>query len=444
MSMSRHGSRRSLLRALPATLSLGAAGALAACGVGRGEPATSLRIDRPITVTLLLNGNLTGTGTEIMRRLYETEFRSTNPNVTIDFQASGSSGAEHVTKLLALTAAGTSPDGFYLSNSGDAPALVSKGVVRALDDLIRGDAGFKREDWFDVQLNAWQFDRKQRGLPWQGGPLITYYNRELLTEAGVPAPTEASWTFEAWREAGQKLRRTLVSGETPRWATDVGGQWLHWIYAFGGDVLDKEHKRSTLNSKEFLAGLQLMADFIHRDQVAPRPQDFGGRTHAQLFMDKRLAVIIMNRQGASAQGFIQPWVGVNQLPKGPAGRFSQGNIDGFAMSTAAPSPAAAWAALKWRTGDSLRREFLRTGNGGIPALKVTAESPEYLNDKLPPEWNRMFIQNMNIVRLPPPIPQWPEITATVGQGVDQVKRGDLSPAAAVSDLLPKVNALLQG
>ena len=56
----------------------------------------------------------------------------------------------------------------------------------------------------------------------------------------------------------------------------------------------------------------------------------------------------------------------------------------------------------------------------------------------------MFIQNMNIVRLPPPIPQWPEITATVGQGVDQVKRGDLSPAAAVSDLLPKVNALLQG
>ncbi len=194
MSMNRHGSRRSLLRALPATLSLGAAGALAASGVGRGEPATSLQIDRPTTVTLLLNGNLTGTGTEIMRRLYETEFRSTNPNVTIDFQASGSSGAEHVTKLLALTAAGTSPDGFYLSNSGDAPALVSKGVVRALDDLIRGDAGYKREDWFDVQLNAWQLDRKQRGLPWQGGPLITYYNRELLTEAGVPTPTEASWT----------------------------------------------------------------------------------------------------------------------------------------------------------------------------------------------------------------------------------------------------------
>jgi ABC-type glycerol-3-phosphate transport system substrate-binding protein len=442
--MSTHWSRRSLLRVVPAALPLAGAGALAACGVGGGEPATSLRIDRPTTVTLLLNGNLTGTGTDVMRRNYETEFRSANPNVSIDFQASGSSGAEHVTKLLALTAAGTSPDAYYLSNSGDVPALAGKGVVRALDDLIRGDAAFKREDWFDVQLTAWQLERKQRGLPWQGGPLITYYNRDLLAEAGVPAPTEATWTFDAWREAGQKLRRTLVSGETPRWATDVGGQWLHWLYAFGGDVLDKDHKRSVLNSKESLAGLQLMADFIHRDQIAPRPQDFGGRTHAQLFMDKRLAIIIMNRQGASAQGFIQPWVGVTQLPKGPAGRFSQGNIDGFAVSASTPSPAGAWAVLKWRTGDSLRREFLRIGNGGIPALKATAESPEYLNDKLPPEWNRMFIQNMSIVRLPPPIPQWPEITATVAPGIDQIKRGDVSPAAAVSDLLPKVNALLQG
>jgi hypothetical protein len=56
----------------------------------------------------------------------------------------------------------------------------------------------------------------------------------------------------------------------------------------------------------------------------------------------------------------------------------------------------------------------------------------------------MFIQNMSIVRLPPPIPQWPEITATVAPGIDQIKRGDASPAAAVSEILPRVNALLQG
>jgi ABC-type glycerol-3-phosphate transport system substrate-binding protein len=161
-------------------------------------------------------------------------------------------------------------------------------------------------------------------------------------------------------------------------------------------------------------------------------------------MDKRNAIIDMNRQGASTAGFIQPWVAVNQLPKGPAGRFSQGNIDGFGLSAGTKTPAAAWEVIKWRTGDALRREFLRTGNGGIPALKATAESPEYLNDKLPPEWNRMFIQTMNIVRLAPAIPQWNDITTLVGPVMEQIKRGEIAPATAVKDLVPRVNALLQG
>jgi maltose-binding protein MalE len=230
---------------------------------------------------------------------------------------------------------------------------------------------------------------------------------------------------------------------SPRWATDVGGQWIQWVHAYGGDVLDKEHKQCVLDSKEAPAGMQLMADFIHRDQIAPRPQDFGGKTHQQLFMEKRLAAIVMNRQGASALNFIQPWVSVTQLAKGPAGRFSMGNIDGFGMATETKAPPAAWEAMKWRTGDGLRRELLRSANGGIPALKTTANSDEYLNDKLPPEWNRMFIQTMNIVRLAPPIPQWTEINTTAGQVIDQIKRGELAPASAVKDLKGRVNALLQ-
>jgi multiple sugar transport system substrate-binding protein len=423
-----------------ATSAVGAA-ALAACGTAQ-QAGVSLKVEQPTTITYLFNGNLTGVVTDITRRLYETEFRAANPNVTIDFQGSGTSGAEHIVKVTALTAAGTQPDAFYLSNSSDLPALTGKGMIRAMDDLLRADARFKKEDWFEVHLGAWQFQRKQMGLPWQGGPLAFYYNRELLAEAGIPTPNEGTWTFDAWRDAGNKLRRVMSGGDTPRWATDVGGQWLHWIYAYGGDVLDKDNKKSILDARESLAGLQQMADFIHRDQIALKPQEFGGRTHAQLFMEKRLAMIVMNRQGASAQGFIQPWVAITQLPRGPAGRYSQGNIDGFAMGSATKAPAAAWEAMKWRTGDTLRREVLRSGNGGIPALKTTAASQEYLNDKLPVEWNRMFVQTMNVVRLAPPIPQWPEITAAVGQVIDQIKRGEVAPQIAVKDLVPRINAML--
>ena len=433
--------RRTRRSVLAAGAAVAAGAALAACG-GAQEAAVSLKVDRPVTVTYLLNGNMTGVVPDIMKRLYESEFRAQNPNITIDFQGSGASGAEHIVKITALTAAGTQPDAFYLSNSGDVPALATKSVLRAMDDLVRADGKFKKEDWFEVHLGAWQYQKKQMGLPWQGGPLAFYYNKELFAEAGIPTPNEATWTFDAWRDAGNKLRRVMAPTEAPRWATDVGGQWLHWVYAYGGDVLDKDNKKSILDAKEALAGLQLMADFIHRDQIALKPQDFQGKTHPQLFMEKRLAMIVMNRQGASAANFIQPWVALTQLPKGPAGRFSMGNIDGFSMGAQTKAPAAAWEAMKWRTGDSLRRELLRSGNGGIPALKTTANSQEYLNDKLPVEWNRMFTSTMNVVKLAPPIPQWSDVTAEAGKSIDAIKRGDVAVQTAMKDLVPRINAML--
>jgi multiple sugar transport system substrate-binding protein len=406
-------------------------------------PATSLKVDRPVQLTMLFNGNLTGTVADTTKALYESAFRPANPNVTIDFQGSGTTGNDHLTKVIALSVAGTAPDVYYLSQSSDMPSLVAKSMVRALDDLVKADAKFKKDDWFEVHLNSWLYQGKQRGLPWQGGPLITYYNKDLFSQAGVTPPTDATWTIDAWRDAGTKLRRVMSASDIPAWATDVGAQWTHWVYAYGGDVLAKDLKTCVLDSKESLAGLQVMSEFILRDQIALRPQDFQGKTNQQLFMEKRLGIIVMNRQNASAANFIQPWVGVVQIPRGPAGRFSQSNIDGFGMANDTKAPAAAWEAMKWRTGDDLRRQLLRAGNGGVPALKATAESPEYLNDKLPPEWNRLFIQSMNIVRLAPPISQWPEINTTAAASVDQIKKGEVAPPAAMQDLVPRINNLLK-
>src|SRR6266511_4504320 len=100
-------------------------------------------------------------------------------------------------------------------------------------------------------------------------------------------------------------------------------------------------------------------------------------------MNSRYAIILMNRQGTSTEGFIQPWVAVAPLPKGPAGRFSQSPFDGFGLGSGTKEPAAAWEVLKFRTGDALRRALHAQGQGGVPAIKATATSQEFLNEKLP-------------------------------------------------------------
>jgi len=50
---------------------------------------------------------------------------------------------------------------------------------------------------------------------------------------------------------------------------------------------------------------------------------------------------------------------------------------------------------------------------------------------------------MNIVRLPPPTPKWSDLEPMVGQVYAQIQRGEVTPAAGLQNLVPRINALLQ-
>jgi multiple sugar transport system substrate-binding protein len=392
-------------------------------------------------VQLLVNGTFAGPGADTTREAFDTFFRPAHPTIMVDFQAAGVTGPAYLAKLVSLAAAGTPPDVVY-SGLADMPALVAKGLLRPVDDLVKTDARVRPADFFPVHWDAWHFQGKQYGLPWQGGPLVSYYNTDLFAAAGVPAPTEESWTWAALRDAGARLKRTL-SSDDGRWPVDVEtGHWQIWLYAAGGAVLDQAMTRCLLDTPQALQGLQMMSDLVLRDQLAPQPGDTGGAAPAQLFMASRMATIIMNRQGSSVEGFIQPQVAVTYLPRGPAGRFSQSPFDGFELGSGTPHVAAAWEVLTFRTGDQLRRLIHARGLGGIPALQVTAASAEYLNERLPPEWNRFFVDNLPTVRLAPPTPKWTDVADAVGQTVGQILDGQVAPAAAVRDLVPRVNATL--
>ena len=436
------GRRREVLlsRRGVAPLLSGAPLALAACaGPAARTTRAELRLARPTSVSILTNGTFAGPGADTLREAVEQILKPAQPNLSVVFEAAGVSGVEYRAKILSLAVAGTLPDVIY-AGLADMPALAKRSILRPLDDLLRADHAFKADDFFPVHWNAWRFQDKQQGLPWQGGPLVTYYNRDLLEGAGVPAPTEASWTWEAWRDAGARLKRTMAA-EDGRWPTEVG-PWQHWVYAAGAGVLDQAMTRCVLDTPQGLTAFQTMTDFVHRDQIAPKPPDVAGKTNAQLFMDGRLAVIIMNRQGSSVEGFVRPHVTIAPLPKGPAGRFSQSPFDGFGLAATTREPVASWEVLKFRTGDALRRLLHGRGLGGIPALKATAASPEYLNERLPTVWNQFFVDNMATVRLAPPTPAWPDVETTISQTVQQMRRGEVAPPAALHDLAPRVTALL--
>ena len=101
---------------------------------------------------------------------------------------------------------------------------------------------------------------------------VFFYNKTLFQRAGVPEPTER-WTWDDLLDAARKLTRADGS----QWGINVGtgfeGQLLTFIWSAGGDYINKERTRTTMDDPGTLEGLQWVADLFLRHRVAPAGRD---------------------------------------------------------------------------------------------------------------------------------------------------------------------------
>ena len=173
-------------RGLLASLSAGAAPlVVVACG-GGGAPATETAPPRPGALggkvqvayrtdplTIEMYGGMTD------------EFRKQNPGAQVEFV---DIGGNYDTPLLALFAAGTPPDAFWLRLTSFASYL-SKRLLLNIEPYSRRDArAVQLEDFFPGILDQGRVRGGLYGLPADGGGPVLFYNVEQFDRAGVPTP----------------------------------------------------------------------------------------------------------------------------------------------------------------------------------------------------------------------------------------------------------------
>lgn len=115
------------------------------------------------------------------------EYNATNPkmtvrNVKLDW-------GEYYTKLMTGVSVGKGPD-IGISHIAKLPELYDQGVVVAMDDYAK-EAGF---DWTQVNqntLSAATIDGEIYAAPLDTHPMVCFYNKDLLAQAGVLQEGEA-------------------------------------------------------------------------------------------------------------------------------------------------------------------------------------------------------------------------------------------------------------
>ena len=124
------------------------------------------------------------------------------------------------------------------------PQLAKNGLVVDLSDT---DLAKDTSDFLDVPLGSTKFEGKSYGVPQVTDSLALFYNKKLLSAAGVQPPK----TWEELKTASAKL-----GGEKTFFLNNDAYYALPFIYGAGGDLVDADAKKIVVNSAANVKGLQ--------------------------------------------------------------------------------------------------------------------------------------------------------------------------------------------
>jgi multiple sugar transport system substrate-binding protein len=201
-------------------------------------------------------------------------FQEEQPNLTVETQPVTGNYWE---ALIARLAGATAPD-ICIGSGSTFLGLLEKGSWQQVDGYLRRDRSVDLKAYYS-QPEIFDKDGKHYGLPFMINTTVFFYNKTLFQRAGVPEPTER-WTWDDLLDAARKLTRPDGS----QWGVNVGtgfeGNLLTFIWSAGGDYLNKERTKTTLDDPGALEGLQWVADLFLKHRVAPpvatkfTPDDF--------------------------------------------------------------------------------------------------------------------------------------------------------------------------
>jgi multiple sugar transport system substrate-binding protein len=308
--------------------------------------------------------------------------------------------------------------------------------------IRRDEAEFQSKDWFPEAFAVGTWAGKQYGIPTDINVSNIYYNQSLFDSAGVKYPTDA-WTYSDYLAAAVRLARG--EGANRVWGTSLVEVMPHApaVWANGGRLYDESFTRSLLDQPAAIDALQWVADLRWKHAVAPRPDEMTGTNERGLWEAGRIAMVFngthfLGNTRLKEVGFA--W-DVALAPKGAVRRSGLVRMAVCAMVADAPHPAAAWLLTKHLSSPAAQRAWATTGSL-MPARKSIASSQAFV--RRPPASVEKVVEGANYSRGDEYHHKWAEANRMISESLGlAINQGKQTVRASVTDLVPRLNALLR-
>ena len=196
-------------------------------------------------------------------------FNEEYPNITVNLDVTPWEG--YWTKVQTQATSNTLPDLFWL-NGPNFQLYASNDKIEPITSLVDGDY-IDPADYPESLVDLYNLDGTQYGVPKDFDTIALWYNKDILEQAGVEAPT-ADWTWDDLAEAAETVSTKLKDKGIYGVAAGMDGQTTYYntIFQAGGEVLTDDGKASGYDEKATQEGLQVWTDLIASGASPSIPQ----------------------------------------------------------------------------------------------------------------------------------------------------------------------------
>lgn len=335
-------------------------------------------------------------------------------------------------RLTTDIAGGTAPD-IAMIGTRWLVDYVKNDIAEPLDLTPEFKAGF-----IDAFMSPSTFDGKLYGLPVAASARAMYYNKDLLSKAGVTEPP-ANWdgvvdTAKKIKALGTDAYGFALQGKE----IETDAYWYYSLWTHGGKLID--NGKSGVASPAAIEALTLYKSMIDDKLTEPDPTGLNRQDIETLFKQGRMGMILT---GPWLRGQIKTDApklnyGIAPIPMGSA-KATYGVTDTLMVFK---SSANKELAVKFLTETAFspkwRIEF-STKEGFLPVMKEEAAAPVFTDD---PQL-KAFTEMLPYAQFAPPVANWEQMVDAVIAALQKTYTGQAQPEAALKEAAATIDGLIQ-
>lgn len=367
------------------------------------------------------------------------QFQAEHPDVKVEII--NEPGLRAMDKLQTMVAAGNPPDVMSIHGAYFMP-MAANGSLLDLGQFLDEDKVFDLADFYPQLVEQCRYQGKLYSLPRYTSVYVLFYNKDLFDAAGLRYPDD-TWTWDDYVAAARKLTVNDPDPARRRFGCVIdfwGSRIYPWVWAAGGEVLDKDGKRCLLDMPQSKEALQFLVDLRHKWKVCPpttqaeKKQNIAMFTNGQVGMFQTGAWDIQAmREAKTLHWDIAP------LPKRRRHATLLG-MENYAIAAGTKHPKEAWELFKFLLGPDAQK-VMASKLEKQPSRQSVANGP-YLSEKT--DYNRkVLVEALTYARQAPNVPEWDRVSHFIQDQLDLMWLGKESVSAGADKAAEQVTEALQ-